>query len=141
MNEMRDVMPCASGQSSVRSSVRQSPASFRDATNEAYAQITDRPWLPTEMGLVQSIAKIMAEVYLMPDSAAITVGGETIPAPIVKEVYREIEQAHVVSVIEAFREQREEIRAIKAYLRSMLYNAVFEFDFEIENEIRAGSII
>lgn len=84
--------------------------------------------------LAEDIAKIMTEVYMMPGAAEILVSGERIPCYLVREVLEEVTSEHVAAVIDAFCRVDYEIKAKKQYLRTALYNSVFEAEAAVVND-------
>ena len=79
-------------------------------------------------GLIHDMCRVMAEVYMMSPTAEISVGGETLQAGLVAEVYREITPEIAETLAAELRYQMASVRCVKAYLRSALYIKVFEFE-------------
>ena len=84
--------------------------------------------------LAEEVARIIAEVYMMPGSWQMKIDGQYIPAAMVQQVFNQLENDHVAAVLYRFREVPYEIRHIKTYLRTALYNAVFESEARTTNE-------
>ena len=81
------------------------------------------------------LCMIMAEVWMMPPSDKIRIAGEVLDAHLVGEVFREITNEHVQMVIRNFHGIKYLIQNKKAYLRSALYNSVFEMAAHYSNQI------
>lgn len=84
------------------------------------------------------IAFIIAEVLRLPETAEVRIEGNRLPARMVQEVFALIERENVENVIASFRNAKYEIRHKKTYLRTALYNSVFEVESKIENEFSSG---
>lgn len=85
--------------------------------------------------LAEETARIIAEIYMMPGSWQIRIDGQHIPAAMVQQVYNHLEYDHVEAVLYRFKTVPYEIRHVKTYLRTALYNAVFETDARVTNEV------
>ena len=83
--------------------------------------------------LAEEVAKIITEVYLMKDSDGINVDGERLEAGLVKEVYRQLTGAHVCGVLNRYRQVSTVIKSPRKFIRTCLYNAVFEEALAEEN--------
>lgn len=84
----------------------------------------------------REIAMIIAEIFRLPEFETVRIGGNNLPAELVAEVYGYIEHEHVAEVIRRYREAKYEIKHTKTYLRTALYNSVFELNARIDNEVR-----
>lgn len=83
----------------------------------------------------EEIAMIIAEVLKLPDTATVRIGGSALPAEWVAEIYDRICHEHVLHVIENYEKVTYEIKHTKTYLRTALYNAVFELTSRTSNRI------
>ncbi len=106
---------------------------LRKKTEAALEQIEIGAFSERDDPLARVLAGIIAEVYILPPGCTVRIEGEALPVETVREVYAGITHEHVAGVIARFRETGHRIRHIKSYLRTALYNAVFEFDFDCEN--------
>lgn len=84
------------------------------------------------------ICLIIAEVALLPDGAEIQIAGEKLPLELVREVYARLTHEHALIVLRNFEKVHYEIKNKKTYMRTSLYNSVFEFEHYWENEMRAA---
>ena len=84
--------------------------------------------------LAEEVAKIITEVYLLPDDSRIQIDGEWVDTGFVREIYRQITGDHVCRVIDNYRRARTVIKRPRQYLRTCLYNSVFEAALAEENE-------
>ena len=76
----------------------------------------------------EELAAIIAEVLRLRPEDKLRVDGVMHPAADVQAVYAKLENEHVLHVIETFNEIPYPIRSPKMYLRTALYNAVFELN-------------
>ncbi len=82
------------------------------------------------------IALIIAEIYILPENADVRISGNRLPADFVASIFREIRHEHVEEVIRHFKCANYEIKHIKTYLRTALYNSLFECEFRLSNEVQ-----
>lgn len=114
---------------------RPSRLSFSEARMIAEEQI-DAMYIPIpDRGLAGDLCAVMAEMMILRDDALILIGGEQIEAFVVKEVYSQLGHEHALKVIRDYKAQTKLIRNKRAYLRTSLYNAVFETEAAIVNEV------
>lgn len=83
----------------------------------------------------EEIARIIAEVMCLAPDSEISIGGEKIPADLVSEIFFRIDGERVKEVIHRYREATYKITHPKSYLRTALYNSVFDFEASIENKV------
>ena len=120
--------------------------SFKDAIKRAEEQINyshfvnnwKRIKLPPN--LVHEVCMIIAEVYLMDPQKPIRISGEWLDGYVVQEVFGEITDEHVQTVLEEFNRIVVDIKNKKAYLRTALYNSVFSLDLHYANEANRESV-
>lgn len=130
-----------SGSESVSGPVQYSPAlrnqkqSFEDMLNKVRTQIEVECFPETQRGQAEEIVLIMAEVMKLPPHVAVRIGGTELPAELVAEVYQRITHEHVEEVMSNYTQILYEIKRVKTYLRTALYNVVFEQNARIENRV------
>jgi len=90
---------------------------------------------PTDKEQAEEIARIIAEVMCLSPDAEISIGKEKRSVSVVQEIYGRIDFDRVRSVIRGYREATYKITHPIAYLRTSLYNSVFDFESKIENEV------
>lgn len=71
---------------------------------------------------VESFVELIAEVQLY-NAPAIRIGRQDIPSSFVKRRFRQLEREHIEFVLDSLRENTNQIKNIKAYLLTALYNA------------------
>lgn len=76
----------------------------------------------------EEIAAIIAEVLRLRPEDKLRVDGVMHPAADVQAVYAKLENEHIMHVIETYNEIPYLIKNPKMYLRTALYNAVFELN-------------
>lgn len=117
---------------------RPSRPSFRDAVRFAEVQIELNAIDERQRAQARELCYIIAEVYLMNPDAPIRISGELLDGHVVQQVFHEITADHVMLVIENFSRNTYAIKNKKAYLRTSLYNSVFELEASIENDFRCS---
>lgn len=102
--------------------------SFDETLGKIKAQI-EIDSIPVELLLqAEELAVIIAEVMRLRQSDALKVGGVIRPVGDVQAVFAKIENEHIVYVLEHYNEVPYRIRNPKQYLRTALYNSVFEIN-------------
>jgi hypothetical protein len=89
--------------------------------------------------LVHDMCRAMAEVYMAPESMVMKVNGEELAAGMIADVFAELTEEHVKSLAARLYGGWGCVAHPKAYLRSALYNVVFEFESVILRDVRADS--
>lgn len=110
--------------------------SFREAFRRAADQVGLREYAEDgEEEYLRELCYIIAEVYLMDPNGAVRIGKEELGAYLVQEVFAELTVDHLRLVWTSFCEQTVLIRNKRAYLRTALYNSVFEFSASYANKV------
>lgn len=118
------------------SAVRYSPVGSLAQRMQSVRQQIEVDCFPIrDKALAEELAIIIAEVFLLNPDSEISIAGEKLPAHLVQEVYARLEHEHVRTVISHFRRATYRIIHTKAYMRTALYNSVFEFEAQTENEV------
>lgn len=130
---------CARRRPSVRPSVKQgkSALSFREAIEEAEAQIEPECFECSLRGRVREVCRVIAEIYMLPDGARVKIEGEELPVEAVREVFAQLDDGHVRYSLERFDRYEGRIFAMKPFLRTLLYNSVFEMESHYDNRYNA----
>lgn len=102
--------------------------SFKDEIKAADEKLELYAVKDRDKALAYELCAIIAEVNVMRPSFSVKIGGEALEAGLVKEVFSCLTHDHLERVIEAFDSCKYEIRNKKAYLRTALYNSVFELE-------------
>ncbi len=125
--------PQGAGQSCpVRPAFGQRQAEIREKMQLGSFVIRDR-------ALAEELCSVIAEVYTLAESGegTIRIEGTPIPFGLVRDVYEFLTPEHLEHVIARYRSVIIPIRNPKAYLRTALYNAVFELEHSEENEMQS----
>jgi hypothetical protein len=85
--------------------------------------------------MAEELCLVIAEVLIMNPDSVIRVAGAEMSAFVVQEVYGRLTAEHVELVISNFKQMATTIYNKKAYLRTMLYNSVFEREAHYTNEV------
>ena len=106
--------------------------SVRPSFDEVLEQVKEQiaiDCVPFEQILqAEELAAIIAEVLRLRPEDKLRVDGVMHPAADVQAVYAKLENEHVLHVIETYNEIPYPIKSPKMYLRTALYNAVFELN-------------
>lgn len=86
-----------------------------------------------KLGMIDEIVIIMLDTIMTaPERGYITIGGEKKPHSLVKEVFLNLESAHIEDVLIRFISQQHKITHKANYIRTCLYNVYIEFNFTKE---------
>ena len=124
--------------SQVRQSVR---SSFTDLVRITSEQIDLQEFAlgrPALADQARELCAIMAEVYAMHPDTEITINGERLYAGLVSDVFKCIGYEHVELALDNYNRATYSIRNKRLYLRTALYNSVFELASSIANDINSG---
>lgn len=86
-----------------------------------------------DMKQAEEIAMIIAEVFKLPPDAEIQINGNKLPAAMVQEIYSVLQHEHVLQVIDNYENADYIIKFKKTYIRTALYNEVFEHESRFVN--------
>ena len=111
----------------------QSRPSFREAFRRAAEQVELRCCEPIETEHFRELCYIIAEVYMLDPYSRIRIADEIFDAYLVQDIFAELELDHLRLVWNNFRSQTSIIRNKRAYLRTALYNSVFELTAHYAN--------
>lgn len=81
------------------------------------------------------LALIMTEVYMLSPDSEMRCAGTILSVGMVQQVYKELTKEHLELVADNFHTLTFSVRHKKAYLRTALYNSVFEFESHWINEV------
>lgn len=104
---------------------------------EIAARVEIECFAPRDQPRAKEICLIIAEVALLPEWVDVQIAGEKLPAELVKDVYTHLTHEHVENVMRSFEKAHYTIVAKKTWIRTALYNSVFEFEHQVENTYRA----
>lgn len=125
--------PSSSGQ--VKESLRQflSGQSFYDTLEYVREAIEIECFDESDKRFAESIAYIIAEVLTLPEDAPVKISGHNLSAKTVAQIFLGVTHEHIAGVIARFRTVNYEVKHLKTYLRTALYNSFFEYEAEVEN--------
>lgn len=108
--------------------------SFREAFRRAASQVELYECAGTfERDHLRELCYIIAEVYIIDPDSKIKISDEILDAYLVQEIFRELTFEHLRLVNDNFKDQIELIKNKRAYLRTALYNSVFEIEAHYTN--------
>ena len=90
----------------------------------------------TAKNQIKELALIIAEVYMLPPDARVRIDRADLPACMVQAVFDDLTPAHAQMVIDNFRALPYEVKHKKTYLRTALYNSVFELSAHYYNQAK-----
>jgi rRNA processing protein Gar1 len=82
---------------------------------------------------MREICMIIAETLIIQPEKEIAVNGDKMPAGIVQEVFGLLTNSHIELVLDSFNSTTNLITNKKVYIRTALYNSVFELDSHYKN--------
>ena len=74
----------------------------------------------------EELCLIIAEIHRLPLGTSVRIGGDDLPIDLVRDVYSGLRNEHVAAVIEKYSRSRYPIKYKKTYIRTALYNQMFE---------------
>jgi len=83
--------------------------------------------------LYKDLCLIISEVFVMNPETVIKVNGLQMPVRLVQEVFEQLRNDHVRLVFDNFQDVSCRVYNKKAYLRTALYNVVFELESHFVN--------
>lgn len=107
--------------------------SMGDVLPSVYEMIEADAFDAAARPMAEEIALIIAEIFCLPENATARIGGESLPVPVVQDVYAKLTNEHILAVIARFEAISYEVKHIKTYLRTALYNSVFELSARAAN--------
>ena len=109
--------------------------SFEQIYNEVRAQIEANCFSEDEQGKVDELCLIIAEIYRLPPECPVRIGRGELPCGMVSEIYLRLRYGHIREVMRKFSGVSYPIKYKKTYLRTALYNEVFEHESGIANGV------
>lgn len=107
--------------------------SFKSALEEVKAQIEWQCLPRDRLAKGLELAMIIAEVELLRPDALVRIEGNDLTAELVSEIYSKLTHEHINLVLDNLAGVNYKINAIKTYMRTALYNAVFVLDTSTDN--------
>jgi hypothetical protein len=83
----------------------------------------------------KELCLIISDVLVLDPNTVININGSKMTAFLVQEVYGQLRNDHLRLVFESFKNVTTRILNKKAYLRTALYNAVFEIESHYLNDM------
>lgn len=135
--ELNKLIMKAAKESQVAPRPVSSRLSFKEALAKARTQINIDCFSDADKDFANEIIFNIAEVYMLWDSAPVKIAGEQIDGYIIKQVFEELHEEHVKLVIDNFSKVDYIVNYKKAYIRTALYNSVFEYTAHFDNLVNA----
>jgi len=122
---------------SAKDALRVRPVSSFVTAVKAVYEIIDMEWLmeahPESGGLWTELGRIIADVYMHSPNSQIVIDGEVTSFSYVQELFLHLTSDNLVDVRDRLERYPREIRFKKAFIRTALYNTLFETEIEAEN--------
>lgn len=112
--------------------------SFYEVLQAVRDQININCFFREDWNQVSEIFLIIAEMYKLPPQAEVQINGQKLPASLVQEVYLLLKEEHISRVMQNYEEATYPIKFKKTYLRTALYNVVFEYESGDVNGFRTA---
>lgn len=112
--------------------------SFSSVLKNIREQIELESFSKSTQPQANEIALIMAEVMIMSEHAKIRIESEDKSAEMAQTIFRSITHEHVQLVLEKFSKITYPVFNKKAYLRTALYNSVFELESHYSNLVEVN---
>ncbi len=109
---------------------------FSEALQNVREQINIECFDESDKPQVCEILMMIAEVYILPPDAQMQINGQKLPAGMVKEIYAMLHEEHIREVIDKYENAEYQIKFKKTYIRTALYNEVFEHESGFVNGFR-----
>ena len=84
--------------------------------------------------LYKELCLVIAEAFLLKAGSTVKIDGSVVHIPLLKEVYSKLRNEHLSLVFENFHHVSARVYNKKAYLRTALYNSVFELESSCAND-------
>lgn len=104
-------------------------AALEAAKRQINVEAIELEYRPFAMEIIANVA----EMYMLADSLPVRINGEQLDAWTVKQIFSKITEDHVRNVIASYCQVPYAIRSKKSYIRTALYNSVFELEASVEN--------
>lgn len=126
----------SSEQKSGRSQSQVPSGSFYEVLQAVRDQINIECFFREDWDQVNELFLIIAEMYKLPPLAEVQINGQKLPASLVQEVYLLLTEDHIRRVIQNFEAATYTVKFKKTYIRTALYNVVFEYESGNVNDFR-----
>ncbi len=106
---------------------------FSEAFDAVKEQVEFFAFSETDKDEADGICLIIAEILKLPPASMVRIGGNNLPAEMVQAIYYHLTHEHIELVLQNYGRAVYEIKFKKTYLRTALYNAVFEYEAHYTN--------
>ena len=109
---------------------------FREAFRRAAQQVELNCSDIGEKDALRELCYIIAEVYIIDPDSKVKISDEILDAYLVQEIFGELTLEHLRLVHSNFHDQTDLVKNKRAYLRTALYNSVFEINAHYTNLVK-----
>ncbi len=110
---------------------------FLEALQFAREQVESYAFDEADAPLVETLCRNMATIYQMPKDALVSINSVKMTAEQVAATYRLISRENIEHIITNFNEINYKITRTASYLRTALYNSVFESSAFWQNKVQS----
>ena len=89
----------------------------------------------TRCGQMRELVRIAADVYTRRYESQVVVDGDVVTYGYLQEIFKNLTYEHILYVLDRLDHYSQEIRFKKAFIRTTLYNSVFELFNGVNNEV------
>ena len=111
--------------------------SIADILGQTMRQVEYHCFADLRTGYIDPIFKelclIISEVFFMDPNTVVKVNGSQIPVRLVQDVFKQLRNDHIRLVFANFSNVSSQVHNKRAYLRTALYNVVFEIESHFIN--------
>lgn len=111
---------------------------FLKVLEDVKIQVEAHAFESEDAKMVETLCRNMATVFQLPKGQLITIGGEKKSAEQVQAIYSLIKHENIEHIIISFQEIKYKVKHITTYLRTALYNSVFESSAFWENRVNTA---
>lgn len=101
---------------------------FNQTLDNVFHQVEFLCFKINEQDFARELCFYIAEIYKLKNDYTVNIDGEPLPAELVKEIFEKITHDHMKLVIKNYKNSVNTVVRKKSYLRTALYNSVFELE-------------
>lgn len=113
--------------------------SFNEVLESVKAQVEFECFDSSEKENANGLCLTIAEVMCLDPDVYIQIGGKKYPAKYISAIYAYISHEMMSWVIAKLKDIPYRVPHPKSYRRTVLYNAVFDYDFSVDNDFAVNS--
>lgn len=115
----------------------QGTSELEKAVNKVKKQIDFEHFSKIEQRQAEEMVLIIAEVFCLKRGALVLIEGVETDVSFLLEVYKKLRHSHIAYALERYHAVDYEVKKVKDFLRTLLYNVYFEMEPAYTNRARA----